>query len=96
MLTVYGEDRVTTLPKMLVTKTVSPLPLSRPEPTSISAVSLKVISDTGAVNESVMFSVASVSTTAVTWVPVAMPVPPRGAPIGGNTETADTPSLVAP
>ena len=29
-------------------------------------------------------------------MPVAMPVPPRGAPIGGSTEAADTPSLVAP
>ena len=41
---------------MLVTKIVSPLPLSRPEPISMFAVSLKVISDTGAVNESVMFA----------------------------------------
>ena len=81
---------------MLVTKIVSPLPLSRPEPISMFAVSLKVISDTGAVNESVMFRVVSVSTTAVTCVPVAIPVPPRGAPIGGSVDAPDTPSLVAP
>ena len=96
MSTVYGEDNVTTLPSMLVTKIVSPEPLFNAAPIAIFCVSLNVIVDTGAVNEFVIFRVVLVATTPVTCVPAATPVPDKGAPIGGNVDDALIPKVTEP